>query len=241
MSLAELGLEAGQVESIIVDGPYIKDPLLAYQALGKENSLLLESAEIDSKANLKSLLLVDAAIRIECNDQSVTITALTANGISVFPVLKAALADYHSHQEVSEDSIRFEFPAISNNIDEDSRLKQASVFDVLRVLKNEVSTLRDHPNALFLGGVFSYDLLGTFEKLPEATFADNNCPEYVFYLAETLLLVDHQNQKTELIGSVFSGPMVAQHYFSIHQRLEHIKQHLSDLPNKIEDAQIVEN
>ncbi|MDT0581134.1 MULTISPECIES: anthranilate synthase component 1 [Alteromonadaceae] len=241
MSLAELGLEAGQVESIIVDGPYIKDPLLAYQALGKENSLLLESAEIDSKANLKSLLLVDAAIRIECNDQSVTITALTANGISVFPVLKAALADYHSHQEVAEDSMRFEFPAISSNIDEDSRLKQASVFDVLRVLKNEVSTLRDHPNALFLGGVFSYDLLGTFEKLPEATFADNNCPEYVFYLAETLLLVDHQNQKTELIGSVFSGPMVAQHYFSINQRLEQIKHHLSDLPNKIEDAQIVKN
>lgn len=239
MSLAELGQTPGQVESIIVDGPYVCDPLLAYQALGKENSLLLESAEIDSKANLKSLLLIDAAIRIECNDQSVTITALTANGFSVFPVLIEALKPFHSHQEVADHNIRFEFPAVDHNLDEDARLKQASVFDVLRTLTENIQTLRDHPNALFLGGVFSYDLLGTFEKLPEAAFGDNNCPEYVFYLAETLLLIDHQNAHTQIIGSVFSGPHVAQHYFSIHQRLEQIKHELGSLPSEIAAAETV--
>jgi anthranilate synthase component 1 len=241
MSLAELGQQSGQVESIIVDGPYVSDPLLAYQALGKENSLLLESAEIESKANLTSLLLIDAAIRIECNDQSVTITALTANGRSVFPVLIEKLTPYHSTQEVSENNIRFEFPPVDQNLDEDSRLKQASVFDVLRTLTENIQTLRDHPNALFLGGVFSYDLLGTFEKLPEAIFGNNNCPEYVFYLAETLLLIDHQNAHTQIIGSVFSGPHVAQHYFSIHQRLEQIKQELGALPKQISVPEIIEN
>jgi anthranilate synthase component 1 len=241
MSLAELGQQSGQVESIIIDGPYVSDPLLAYQALGKENSLLLESAEIESKANLTSLLLIDAAIRIECNDQSVTITALTANGRSVFPVLIEKLTPYHSTQEVSENNIRFEFPAVDQNLDEDSRLKQASVFDVLRTLTENIQTLRDHPNALFLGGVFSYDLLGTFEKLPEAIFGNNNCPEYVFYLAETLLLIDHQNAHTQIIGSVFSGPHVAQHYFSIHQRLEQIKQELDSLPKQISVPEIIKN
>jgi anthranilate synthase component 1 len=239
MSLADLGTQPGQVESIIVDAPYIKDPLLAYQALGKENSLLLESAEIDSKANLKSLLLVDAAVRIECNDQSVTLTALTSNGLSVFPVIKEALATYHSEQEVAENSMRFEFPPVNTNLDEDERLKQASVFDVLRVITNQIQALRDHPNALFLGGAFSYDLLGTFEQLPEAIFGNNNCPEYVFYLAETLALIDHQNEKTQLIGSVFSGSMVAQHYFNIHQRVEHIKAQLNELPERIEAAEVV--
>jgi anthranilate synthase component 1 len=241
MSLAELGQQSGQVESIIVDGPYVSNPLLAYQALGKENSLLLESAEIESKANLTSLLLIDAAIRIECNDQSVTITALTANGRSVFPILIEKLAAYHSSQQVSENNIRFEFPPVDQNLDEDSRLKQASVFDVLRTLTENIQTLRDHPNALFLGGVFSYDLLGTFEKLPEAIFGNNNCPEYVFYLAETLLLIDHQNAHTQIIGSVFSGPHVAQHYFSIHQRLEQIKQELGSLPTQISVAETIKN
>ena len=241
MSLAELGQLPGQVESIIIDGPYVSDPLLAYQALGKENSLLLESAEIDSKANLKSLLLIDAAIRIECNDQSVTITALSANGYSVFPLLIEALKPFHSEQEVSEDNIRFEFPPVDQNLDEDSRLKQASVFDVLRTITEKIQTLRDHPNALFLGGVFSYDLLGTFEKLPEAIFGANNCPEYVFYLAETLLLIDHQNAHTQIIGSVFSGAHVAQHYFSIHQRLEQIKHQLASLPTEIEKPEIVDS
>jgi anthranilate synthase component 1 len=241
MSLAELGQQSGQVESIIVDGPYVSDPLLAYQALGKENSLLLESAEIESKANLTSLLLIDAAVRIECNDQSVTITALTANGRSVFPVLIDKLRPYHSTQEVSENNIRFEFPPVDQNLDEDSRLKQASVFDVLRTLTENIQTLRDHPNALFLAGVFSYDLLGTFEKLPEAIFGNNNCPEYVFYLAETLLLIDHQNAHTQIIGSVFSGPHVAQHYFSIHQRLEQIKHELGSLPSQISAPQIIKN
>ena len=241
MSLAELGQQSGQVESIIVDGPYVSDPLLAYQALGKENSLLLESAEIESKANLTSLLLIDAAVRIECNDQSVTITALTANGRSVFPVLIDKLRPYHSTQEVSENNIRFEFPPVDQNLDEDSRLKQASVFDVLRTLTENIQTLRDHPNALFLAGVFSYDLLGTFEKLPEAIFGNNNCPEYVFYLAETLLLIDHQNAHTQIIGSVFSGPHVTQHYFSIHQRLEQIKHELGSLPSQISAPQIIKN
>ncbi|MBF7073130.1 anthranilate synthase component 1 [Glaciecola sp. MH2013] len=241
MSLADLGMQAGQVESIIIDAPYIKDPLLAYQALGKENSLLLESAEIDSKANLKSLLLIDAALRIECNDQSVTITALTSNGHSVFPIIRTALEAFQSVQEVANNSMRFEFPALQDNLDEDERLKQASVFDVLRVITNNIQALRDHPNALFLGGVFSYDLLGTFETLPEASFGDNNCPEYVFYLAESLALIDHQHKTTQLIGSVFSGELVAQHYFSVHQRIEQIKGQLGSLPEEITAAQKVDN
>ena len=60
MSLAELGTVPGKVETIEQVGHYIDDPLAAFSHLCAErpNALLLESAEIESKDNLQSLLMV---------------------------------------------------------------------------------------------------------------------------------------------------------------------------------------
>ena len=68
MSLAELGTSPGKVETIEQVGHYIDNPLAAFAHLcgNKSNALLLESAEIDSKDDLQSLLMVDAALRMEC-------------------------------------------------------------------------------------------------------------------------------------------------------------------------------
>ena len=41
---------------------------------------MLESAEIDKKHQLKSLLLIDAAVKIVCHGKQVTFTPLTVNG-----------------------------------------------------------------------------------------------------------------------------------------------------------------
>ena len=92
--------------------------------------------------------------------------------------------------------------------------------------------IRQHPHAVFLGGVFAYDMLAGFEKLPDVAEGENDCPDFVFYLAETLITVDHQTRETHLIGSVFSGDEVAQQYFAIAQRLEAIHQQLHDMPAK---------
>lgn len=239
MSLAQLGKTPGQVESIIVESPYVADPLIAYQMLGKTNSLLLESAEIDSKADLKTLLLIDAALRIECNGESVQVKALSDNGKAVLPVLKEALktqlVDAHD-----SDELHFVFNHNDGELlDEDLRLKQASVFDVLRSVKDQIKTIREHAQAVFLGGVLSYDLIETFEHLPSVPKGENDCPEYVFYLAETLLLIDHQKRKSEIIGSVFSCENVGNHYFGIHQRIEEINKILNSLPANIEAAKIL--
>ena len=82
MSLAELGISPGKVETIEQVGHYVDDPLAAFAHLcgNKNNALLLESAEIDSKDDLQSLLMVDAALRMECRDNRVEVKALTGNG-----------------------------------------------------------------------------------------------------------------------------------------------------------------
>lgn len=233
MSLAELSDIPGKVETLLHQGPYIADPLNAFQHLcaGKTNNLLLESAEIESKDNLKSLLLLDAALKIVCMGQQVTCTALTANGKSVLPLfVKYCPVNVHCHLNSSAQSVTLTFPLPDADLDEDSRLKAPAVFDALRLMVNKIVALRDHPHSIFLGGAFAYDLLASFESLPEVEESKNTCPDFVFYLAETLLLIDHQSKQTDIIGSVFSGENVGNNYFVISQRLEQINTELQNLP-----------
>jgi len=228
MSLAELGTTPGKVETIEQVGHYIDDPLAAFAHIcaKRPNALLLESAEIDSKDNLQSLLLVDAALRLECRGNRVVVNALSANGASVLPLFTTQCPTGMHCVERSESSITLLCDSADPQLDEDSRLKAASVMDALRILVKKIIPIRQHPHALFLGGVFAYDMLAGFESLPHVEDGENDCPDFVFYLAETLITVDHQTRETHLIGSVFSGEDVAQQYFAVSQRLESLHQQL---------------
>ena len=232
MSLAELGISPGKVETIEQVGHYVDDPLAAFAHLcgNKNNALLLESAEIDSKDDLQSLLMVDAALRMECRGNRVEVKALTGNGASVLPLFVDHAPDGLHIKERTDTSITLICDDADGELDEDSRLKAASVMDALRIVINKITPIRQHPHAVFLGGVFAYDMLAGFEKLPDVAEGENDCPDFVFYLAETLITVDHQTRETHLIGSVFSGQDVAQQYFAIAQRLEAIHQQLHDMP-----------
>ncbi len=232
MSLAELGTSPGKVETIEQVGHYVDDPLAAFAHLcgNKNNALLLESAEIDSKDDLQSLLMVDAALRMECRGNRVEVKALTGNGASVLPLFVDYAPDGLHIKERTDTSITLMCDEADGELDEDSRLKAASVMDALRIVINKITPIRQHPHAVFLGGVFAYDMLAGFEKLPDVAEGENDCPDFVFYLAETLITVDHQTRETHLIGSVFSGQDVAQQYFAIAQRLEAIHQQLHDMP-----------
>ncbi|MFZ8170905.1 anthranilate synthase component 1 [Alteromonas macleodii] len=232
MSLAELGISPGKVETIEQVGHYVDDPLAAFAHLcgNKNNALLLESAEIDSKDDLQSLLMVDAALRMECRGNRVEVKALTGNGASVLPLFVDYAPDGLHIKERTDTSITLVCDEADGELDEDSRLKAASVMDALRIVINKITPIRQHPHAVFLGGVFAYDMLAGFEKLPDVAEGENDCPDFVFYLAETLITVDHQTRETHLIGSVFSGQDVAQQYFAIAQRLEAIHQQLHDMP-----------
>lgn len=220
MSLSELDNTPGTVESVIKDVSYVDDPLGAYNCLKKQNSILLESAEIDSKDSLQSLILLDAALRIECNDKQVVAVALSKNGEAVLDVLENTLSEHLIDK--TSTTLTFEFEKPPKNIDEDTRLKMHGVLDVLRTIKENITSLREHPHSVFLAGVFGYDLVACYESLPSVPVKDNSCPDYVFYLAETLVLIDHQLQSTHILGSVFSGKHLSEEYFRIHQRVEHI-------------------
>lgn len=216
------------LELLTCEAVYRHNPTaLFHQVCGaRPATLLLESADIDSKDDLKSLLLVDSALRITALGDTVTIKALSENGAALLPLLDASLPAGIENERHPEVRV-LHFPPVSQLLDEDARLCSLSVFDAFRLLQNLVSVPEDEREAMFFGGLFAYDLVAGFEDLPE-TEQGNRCPDYCFYLAETLLVIDHQKKYTRIQASLFT-PSVTEKT-RLEQRIAQLQQQMTEAP-----------
>lgn len=226
MTVNKTRLPLGEFDTIRLNAPYVTDPLALYSQLcqGRPNNLLLESVEIDSKAGTQSLLLVDACLRIECRGRTVRVRALGDNGAQLQRLLLERLPAAIDPRLV-EGELHLGFPASDRELDEDSRLKGSSVLDVLRTLQRELQCQLGK-DALFMAGTFAYDLIASFEDLPEVPEGSNDCPDYCFYVAETLITIDHIKQSTQLLACLFGGEEDSQldeRYARLTERLEQFK------------------
>ncbi|GHL54574.1 hypothetical protein KPZU30_30750 [Klebsiella pneumoniae] len=156
------------LELLTSDAIYRENPTALFHQLcgARPATLLLESADIDSKDDLKSLLLVDSALRITALGDTVTIQALSANGAALLELLDGALPSGINNQRQPNGRI-LTFPAVSALLDEDARLCSLSVFDAFRLLQELVSVPDNEREAMFFGGLFAYDLVAGFEDLPQ--------------------------------------------------------------------------
>ncbi|MEF1231517.1 anthranilate synthase component I, partial [Vibrio fortis] len=123
------------------------------------------------------LLLIDSAVRIVCEGHQVTFQALTDNGQHLIEHLNANVkSDIES--ELKDNVLTLTFTQPSINLDEDSRLREASSFDALRLVQHSFTQDPDNKHALFMAGLFAYDIVANFEPLGGAE-ATNNCPDFV--------------------------------------------------------------
>ncbi|HAS8250353.1 TPA: anthranilate synthase component 1 [Vibrio vulnificus] len=210
----------GQLELLSTTVPYHSDPTRLFHTLceNKRDSLLLESAEIDSKQDLKSLLIVDSAVRMVCHGHVVTMTALSDNGKNLLTHLTKNVAKEVEHQ-FDGQQLTLTFSSPDDRLDEDSRLREASSFDALRLVQHSFDLTEKDKHAIFIGGLFAYDLVANFEPLGEAR-AINQCPDYVFYVAETLMVVDHQTESCHLQATLFADDSQKE---ALNQRIEQIR------------------
>lgn len=233
MYFSQISTALGDVTSLSIACPYVADPLALYQQLcaDQPHNMLLESADIDSKDGLKSLLLVDAAVKIVCQGHQVELTALTENGA---PVLALVAQHFQSQPMVQctqhPSRLELHFAEHQTVTDEATRLKQSNAFSALRAVLSQIQQQANHPYALFLGGVFAYDMIANFESLPQVADGTNSCPDYCFYIAETLVIIDHTKRSVELIGNVFSGEHAYANCFAIGKRLDTISQVIASQP-----------
>ncbi|MBW0298550.1 anthranilate synthase component I [Shewanella xiamenensis] len=194
---------------------YHSDPLRLYQHITQDapHTMLLESAEIDSKENLKSMVMTHAALMIRCDGYRLRFSALSDNGISLLAPIEQFFTARASQTRCQRDgqNLLVTLQKDTELKDEDARLKSTSPLDGLRLFVKHIdcgahtdSQSKPAFEDLFLGGVLAYDLIDTVEPLPEAPNGANDCPDYLFYLAETLILIDHKQKHAELITHNFS-------------------------------------
>ena len=178
------------------DISYSSDAAAIFDGLAQpHDSLLLESADIETKKNLNCLAVLKAALKVTCHGQRVEVRALTEAGESLLP----SLEERFHHRLVSRETTTavFEF-SLSTHPDERERLLAESTADILRFLQLEANY--SSPLLPFLGGGFAYDYLATFEELPEVKPGANTYPDYEFLVAQTVLAVDHLQGTAHLEG-----------------------------------------
>ena len=172
--------------------PYTTDAAALFDALATaHDSMLLESADIESKKNVQCLAVLDAALKVTCQGQRVHAEVLTATGQAMLKRLENQLSEYR----VGPGEFEFQRPT---DKDERRRLKAISNAEVLRKLQLDAGY--SHEMLPFLGGGFAYDYLDTFEALPQVPNSNNEYPDYEFVVAQTLLHVDHLNHSIVIHG-----------------------------------------
>jgi anthranilate synthase component I len=214
----------GVLRTLQTECQYIQDSLGLFKKMSANsaNHILFDSAEIDSKAHLKSLMLVDACLKIVCNGLTVTLDAMTDNGKDLITFITPKFSIELIKGQTPSQLILV-FPESDSSGDEDSRLKSPSPMDAIRFIVDQIKKQSDHSQALFLGGIFAYDFIASFEQIGDVPDSDNCCPDYLFYIAETLMIHDHQTQKSEIIGSVFGGLYSDESHVRISTRLAEIQ------------------
>ena len=169
--------------------------------------VLLESADITTKASRTTVAVLEASARLTCWGGTVMAEALDAvdggapgaDGLAALARLEAGLAEHVTDRRPGR--LTLTLPTICDDdpsIEERERLTALSTSEPLRLLaRAEV----DHPHLPLEAGAFAFDYLSTFESLPEVAQGANTCPDYLFYDARIILVVDHPTQEATLVGA----------------------------------------
>ena len=169
--------------------------------------VLLESADITTKASRTTVAVLEASARLTCWGGTVMAEALDAvdgggpgaDGLAALARLEAGLAEHVTDRRPGR--LTLTLPTICDDdpsIEERERLTALSTIEPLRLLaRAEV----DHPHLPLEAGAFAFDYLSTFESLPEVAQGANTCPDYLFYDARIILVVDHPTREATLVGA----------------------------------------
>jgi anthranilate synthase component 1 len=185
----------------------VPDPLALFRTLSdggrRPHTVLLESAQPATGRAERSILMPSAALQVVCRGERVTISTLSAIGAALLPALAKHFEAYE--QERGDHSLVLRFPRQKISGTDRERLLAPSVLTALRELAAALRpAVTELPESLFLTGLFAYDLVELFERLPPAEPGDSpDLPDYQFYLADQLVIVDHRTNSTEVMGVVF--------------------------------------
>lgn len=162
------------------------------------NTVLLESADIASKQHLTTIAVLAASAQITCTGDTITLKALdTTDGPQALKAVAQELSSAVTRQSDSE--LVLHLPSVAeDSAEEHARLRERSTMEPLRILTDQVVA---HPHLPLVAGAVAFDYLGTYESLPSVADGANTCPDYLFFNARIILVVDHPSGSCQLVGA----------------------------------------
>lgn len=150
------------------------DPVALFASLTNSgtvpNCILLEAADVKTRKGEKSILMPKAALKATCRGLEVKLEAFTEFG------------EQKRQEILAKTPLGFKNPDRSKSLEE--QLKHPSPLDVLRVMSQL-------PGVKMTLGAFAYDYVDLVEDLPEAKQDLFGFPDYVFWIPENLIVIDH--------------------------------------------------
>jgi anthranilate synthase component 1 len=134
-----------------------------------------------------SLLMDQAAVRIECRGFRVIVAALSEGGRQLIAAAAEQLQDRVIERR--DQTLTLEFPE-PEGFDARERLMAPSPFDVLRTLTGLKSISPEEPFTLACLGVLAFDHVDLFESLPAPAQDPLQFPNFIFWIAESLIVFE---------------------------------------------------
>ncbi len=160
--------------------------------------LLSSSYEYPGRYTRWDLGFVDPVLVVTAKSRTVTIDAPSRRGLVLLGPVEAKLA---SHPHIASlirttSSIAVEVIPTEGNFAEEERSRQPSVFSIVRALTELFGS--DEDEHLGLYGAFGYDLAYQFEAVELRAPRPDDQRDFVLYLPDELLVVDHRTEHAEV-------------------------------------------
>ena len=191
------------------------------------NTVLLESADIASKQHLTTIAVLAASAQITCTGDTVTLKALdTTDGPQALKAMAQELSSAVTRQSDSE--LVLHLPSVAeDSAEEHARLRERSTMEPLRILTDQVVA---HPHLPLVAGAVAFDYLGTYESLPSVADGANTCPDYLFFNARIILVVDHPSGSCQLVGASLDAAQLS-------AQMDALEAAINELPAQAASAQ----
>jgi anthranilate synthase component I len=188
--------------------------------------VLLESADIASKQHLTTIAVLAASAQITCMGDTVTLKALdTTDGPQALKAVAQYLSSAVTRQSDSE--LVLHLPSVAeDSAEEHARLRERSTMEPLRILTDQVVA---HPHLPLVAGAVAFDYLGTYESLPSVADGANTCPDYLFFNARIILVVDHPTGSCQLVGASLDAAQLS-------AQMDALEAAINELPSQAPSA-----
>jgi anthranilate synthase component 1 len=166
-----------------------------------------------------ALILTSAALTIRCDGPRVKITCVHDGASALLEALSARLSGRMVEGGAGE--LLLEFPRCEDS-DEEVRLLADNPFSALRAIRTILKSEDDHePFGVTLLGAIGFDHIDMFEALPPRPPTASAFPDYMFWLADGLIIVEPDGS-ARIVSMSLSGADPEESHRQHHISLERL-------------------